>query len=115
MKTFVPYDGSADLGFDGPSKRRLARVIRRKLVAQGMLVQQRVSDANPLSVPKGPLRVLIADDYADAAESLAMLLELAGLETSTATRGDEALRQAIKWRPHVCVLDIDMPGCNGRD
>ena len=21
----------------------------------------------------------------------------------------------MQWHPHVCVLDIDMPGCNGRD
>jgi DNA-binding response OmpR family regulator len=62
-----------------------------------------------------PNRVLIADDYFDAAESLAMLVELAGLKTRVARRGDEALAQAMQWRPQVCVLDIDMPGCNGRD
>jgi DNA-binding response OmpR family regulator len=62
-----------------------------------------------------PQRVLIADDYSDAAESLAMLLKIAGFETQVATRGDDALLQALRWRPHICVLDIDMPGCDGRE
>lgn len=62
------------------------------------------------------VRVLIADDYADTAQSLAMLLEITGnVETEIAMRGDEALERAIDWQPHLCVLDIDLPGCDGRE
>jgi CheY-like chemotaxis protein len=35
-------------------------------------------------------RVLIVDDYADAAESLALLLNLAGYDATTATDGKTA-------------------------
>jgi CheY-like chemotaxis protein len=60
-----------------------------------------------------PLRVLIADDYPDAAESLAMLFMGVGLETQVARDGEEALAQAEHWRPDVCVLDLEMPKIDG--
>jgi CheY-like chemotaxis protein len=59
--------------------------------------------------------VLIADDYVDAAESLAMLLSRAGIETRVAVEGQQALTRAYSWRPHVCVLDIEMPGLDGNE
>jgi CheY-like chemotaxis protein len=62
-----------------------------------------------------PLRVLIADDYVDAAESLAMLLSRSGIETQVAVEGEQALTRAYGWRPHVCILDIEMPGLDGNE
>jgi CheY-like chemotaxis protein len=59
------------------------------------------------------LRVLIADDYPDAAQSLAMFFSHAGLETEVAGDGASALVRASEWRPQVCVLDIDMPKLDG--
>jgi CheY-like chemotaxis protein len=61
------------------------------------------------------LRLLIADDYTDAAESLAMLLGAAGVETAVAFDGEAALDQATRWRPHICVLDLDMPKIDGHE
>lgn len=61
------------------------------------------------------LRVLIADDYVDAAESLAMLLSRSGIETQVAVEGQQALARAYGWRPHVCILDIEMPGLDGNE
>jgi DNA-binding response OmpR family regulator len=60
-------------------------------------------------------RVLIADDYVDAAESLALLLSSAGVETDVALDGEQALARANSWRPHVCVLDLQMPKVDGRE
>jgi CheY-like chemotaxis protein len=60
-----------------------------------------------------PLRVLIADDYPDAAESLAMLFAGWGHETRVAQDGEQALALAGQWRPDVCVLDLDMPKLDG--
>jgi CheY-like chemotaxis protein len=60
-----------------------------------------------------PLRVLIADDFADAADSLAMLLSNAGVETEIALDGEQALARASRWRPHICVLDLEMPKLGG--
>jgi CheY-like chemotaxis protein len=58
-------------------------------------------------------RVLIADDYADAAKSLALVLSVAGVETTIAMDGEEALALAESWHPHICVLDLLMPKLNG--
>src|SRR5689334_7977090 len=58
-------------------------------------------------------RVLIADDYVDAAKSLALVLSIAGVETAIAMDGEEALALAETWHPHICVLDILMPKLDG--
>ena len=60
-----------------------------------------------------PLRVLVADDYVDAAESLALVLSIKGVTTHVAVDGAQALACANRWRPHVCVLDIGMPKLDG--
>ena len=62
----------------------------------------------------GPMRrVLVVDDNADAAESLAMLLEIAGHEVRTAHSGPAALDIVAEFRPHVAFLDIGLPGMSG--
>jgi PAS domain S-box-containing protein len=58
-------------------------------------------------------RVLVADDNKDAADALAMLLELAGHEVRVAHGGRAALSLAQTFRPDVAVLDIGMPELNG--
>lgn len=59
------------------------------------------------------LRVLIADDNVDAADSLAMLVSLEGHAVSIARNGDEALQLVSRIAPDVAILDIGMPGQNG--
>jgi signal transduction histidine kinase len=58
-------------------------------------------------------RILIADDNRDAAESLAILLELAGHEVRVANLGKTALSLAQTFRPDTAVLDIGMPDLSG--
>jgi CheY-like chemotaxis protein/anti-sigma regulatory factor (Ser/Thr protein kinase) len=58
-------------------------------------------------------RVLIADDNRDAAQTLALLLQMGGHQVTVAHDGDEALRLATRDRPEVVVLDIGMPKLNG--
>jgi PAS domain S-box-containing protein len=75
--------------------------------------------ATPASAPtlgsngKSRLRVVIADDNRDAAESLAMLLRMDGHQISLAHDGVQALSMIKQLRPHAAVLDIGMPGMNG--
>ncbi len=64
------------------------------------------------SVPR-PLRVLIADDNRDSAESLGMLLELAGHEVYLAHDGVGAFAMAADKLPDAALLDIGMPGMDG--
>ncbi len=65
--------------------------------------------------PTGPQgkRVLVVDDNADAAESLATLLGLIGHETRVAYSGPDALRRVPAFRPQVVFLDIGLPGMSG--
>jgi CheY-like chemotaxis protein len=60
-------------------------------------------------------RVLIADDNADAAESLQLWLEMAGYEVHTALTGPAALDAAERLQPQVALLDLGMPGMSGLD
>lgn len=54
-------------------------------------------------------RILVADDDADAAEALALGLRMCGHEVVVAFDGQEALRLAEEFRPHVALLDLTMP------
>jgi CheY-like chemotaxis protein len=59
------------------------------------------------------LKIVVADDNRDAADSLAMMLRLAGNEVRIAYDGLEAVEQAQAFRPDVVLLDIGMPRLNG--
>jgi len=60
-------------------------------------------------------RVLIADDNADALETLELLLRADGHMVYTATNGIEAVEVALRCRPDVMLLDIGMPHLDGYD
>jgi CheY-like chemotaxis protein len=63
----------------------------------------------------GPLegRVLVVDDLADAATSLAMLCQMFGAEALAASDGVEALHIGATFLPHVVLMDITMPNMDG--
>ena len=58
-------------------------------------------------------RVLVVDDSTDAADSLAMLLQMTGHETHMAHDGLDAIEAVDKHRPEVVLLDIGLPSLNG--
>jgi len=59
------------------------------------------------------LRVLIADDLVDIADSLAALLQMLGHDVQVVYDGHRALEVAALWRPDAAILDIGMPGMTG--
>jgi signal transduction histidine kinase/ActR/RegA family two-component response regulator len=69
-----------------------------------------INDQPPALVGR---RILVADDNKDAADSLAMLLELAGHEVRVAHHGRAALALAQAFRPDTALLDIGMPDLSG--
>ena len=73
-----------------------------------------VSVVEPIG-PRAARRVLVVDDNADAAESLALILRLRGHEVRTADRGATSIEIGAEFRPHVVILDLGMPGMNGYD
>src|ERR1044071_8648796 len=77
-----------------------------------------VQPAKPAAQPRPPaplgsVKVLVADDNRDAADSLQRILSLYGYEVEVAYDGTAAIRLDGDFRPKVAVLDIGMPGANG--
>lgn len=71
-------------------------------------------EPGPAALQEGSrLRVLVADDNRDAADSLAMLLELAGHEVLVAHTGQRSLELAREAVPDAMILDIGMPDRTG--
>ena len=58
-------------------------------------------------------RIVVADDYQDTAESLAMLLRLTGHQVFVAETGTEALALIERERPEIALVDIGMPELDG--
>ena len=58
-------------------------------------------------------RLLVVDDHPDAAEALAMLLEIAGHEVRIALDAAAALAEAERLRPEVALLDLSLPDLDG--
>ncbi len=63
--------------------------------------------------PSAKRRVLVVDDNADAAEMLAMLLELDGHEVRVAHDADSALTVAGDFTPEIGLFDIGLPDTDG--
>ncbi len=58
-------------------------------------------------------RILVVDDNVDAADTLAMALELLGHTVRTAHNAAAALTEAERFRPALMLLDIGLPDMNG--
>ena len=59
------------------------------------------------------LRILVADDYLDSAETLGALLRDNGYQVCVTSSGPEAIQQAPNFKPDVVILDLMMPGTDG--
>ncbi|MDM7915045.1 MAG: response regulator, partial [Candidatus Eisenbacteria bacterium] len=60
-----------------------------------------------------PRRVLVIEDNRDAAESLRLLLTIAGHEVAVAYDGVAGLRAAQDFRPDVVLCDVGLPLLDG--
>lgn len=59
------------------------------------------------------LRVLVVDDHPDLLSMLDLMMQRRKYAVKTATSGDEALKVAPEFEPHVVISDIGMPGMDG--
>lgn len=71
------------------------------------------TEADNQEVNVVPKRILIVDDNADAANSLALVLSLDGHVTEAVYSATEALNRADSFRPEVILLDIGLPEMDG--
>jgi signal transduction histidine kinase len=97
-------DGVADFEVQLPILRATAAEPRKALDA--------AADDEPLHRTT-PQRILIADDNADSAESMGMLLRLMGNDVRIASDGLEAVEQAERFHPDIVLMDIGMPRLDG--
>jgi PAS domain S-box-containing protein len=104
------HGGSVSAGSEGPGKGSSFEV-RLPLAAAEQPTAPR-APAAPAAVPPG-VRVLVADDNRDAADTLCRILALYGYEVRSAYDGAAALEVCESFRPHVAVLDIGMPVRSG--
>ncbi|HYF50690.1 MAG TPA: ATP-binding protein [Planctomycetota bacterium] len=63
--------------------------------------------------PGSPRKVLLVEDNFDAAESMSMLLQIAGHEVVTAGSGAKALSAVQSFKPDVVICDIGLPDMDG--
>ncbi len=75
------------------------------------------SASEPSALPAGrqARRVLIVDDNVDAAETLAMMLQILGHDTRQAHDGNAALDAAQQYDPEIIFMDIGLPGLTGHE
>jgi two-component system, sensor histidine kinase len=103
------HKGSVTAFSEGRGKG--AEFVVRLLRETAMTTHDRSAERRiPVAVPQ---RILIVDDNADLAESMAMLLRLEGHEVRIALDGSSALDLAEEFRPNAALLDIGLPGLNG--
>src|SRR5690606_14575524 len=124
--------GSAGLGVGLPLARRLAGMHGGSIEARSagpgrgseFVVRLPAASAPRRRRRAGParaaererlrsLRILVVDDNADAAESLAMILRTFGADAAVASSGPEALRKVEAFDPSAVFLDIGMPLMDG--
>ena len=100
------HDGTIAAFSDGPG-RGSRFVVRLPLAGQradGALGTTPAESASP------PCRVLVAEDQADAAEMMRVMLELHGHDVRVATgRCEAAVDVAQLFEPHIAFVDIGMP------
>jgi signal transduction histidine kinase/ActR/RegA family two-component response regulator len=70
----------------------------------------RAQDTGAVSVP---CRILVAEDNADAAEMMRLMLHFKGHDVRVAADGVQAVDVAAAFRPHIAFLDIGMPRMDG--
>ena len=103
------HGGTVEALSDGPGKGSTF-VVRLPLVERRVASLSRPDGA---AAPGPGRRVLIVDDSADSAETLAILLRRFGHEVRTAGDGPRALELARQEPPDVALLDIGLPNMDG--
>lgn len=61
------------------------------------------------------IKLLIVDDEVQFLDSIAQRLELRGFEVVKASRGEQAVAAAQTQKFDLAILDLKMPGMNGRE
>ncbi|HEU4459125.1 MAG TPA: PAS domain S-box protein [Methylibium sp.] len=116
-KLVLMHGGELEASSRGPGQgsRFVVRLPLAAPVGEGALAPPRIVTTDARGHTRTALRVLIADDNIDAADSLNTIVRLRGHDTRVAHDGLDALQRAETFRPQLALLDIGMPGLDGHD
>jgi signal transduction histidine kinase/ActR/RegA family two-component response regulator len=111
-RRIVELHGGSVIAFSEGNDRGSRFTVRLPLATQP---EDAISLAPPehAATPAGRLRILVADDNRDAAQTLAMLLRLDGHDVRAVHDGAEALAVGDGFHPQLLLLDIGMPVLDG--
>jgi signal transduction histidine kinase/CheY-like chemotaxis protein len=76
-------------------------------------VSHETAAASSTAMSSPTRRVLVAEDNADAAEMMRVMLGLNGHDVRVAADGAEAVAIAQTFKPHIAFIDIGMPRMDG--
>jgi len=69
-----------------------------------------------MAAPDGePLRVLVVDDEPRILSLLRLILGYEGFNVAIAEDGPSAIQEVARFRPHLVILDLMLPGIDGLD
>ena len=106
------HGGNVQARSGGPGKGS-EFVVHLPVTKEPVPIPREPAEGGVPSRSRAKCRILIVDDNRDAADSLPLMLRLAGNDISTAYDGLEAVQAAATFRPDVVLLDIGMPKMNG--
>ena len=104
--------GQVEAHSEGPG-RGSRFTVRLPLLPASAPLTPAPASVEPCHAHRAARRVLIADDNADAAESLAGILRSQGHEVYIAADGQQAIELAETYRPDIIFMDLGMPHVNG--
>lgn len=111
VRTLVQmHGGTVEAVSEGPA-RGSTFTVRLPIIIAGPVIEPR--EVERATRPHRRRRILVVDDNADAAATLAMVLRMHGHAVRTAADGEEAVAQASTFEPDIIFMDLGMPRLDG--
>jgi len=106
------HGGTVAADSAGPGQGSCFTVRLPRIGAAGAAATPAARDPAPEQATR---RILVVDDNADAAQMVAMLLQMLGHEVAVEHDPLQALAAARERRFDACILDIGLPGMDGHE
>ena len=106
------HGGSVTAHSEGPGHGSTF-VVRLPRVAEANPAGERPDVSGAIDAPVAPLRLMVVDDNADAANVLCLLLEALGHTASVEHDAKQAIERARAEAPQMLFLDIGLPDMDG--
>jgi CheY-like chemotaxis protein len=106
------HEGKVTVRSDGPGRGAEFTVTLPRVPGPGASAGG-CAEGDAAAGPRGALDVLLVDDNADAAESLALVLRAQGHRVHVEHGAQSALEHALAAPPRVVLLDIGLPDMDG--